>query len=545
MNDGTRASACRQGVYRAAARSFAACLASAATCCVLLAQGSGVIRGADLSALPAVEERGGMFREFGVRRDALSLFADHGVNFVRLRLWHTPPDGTCTLERTLQLAERAKAAGSRVLLDIHYSDTWADPGAQTPPAAWVGLTHGELADSVYRYTLDVMRAFRMRGVLPDIVQLGNEITCGMLWNDGRVCDGFDTPTQWAKLADLLQCGIRGVRDSLQGGDTVKIMIHVDRGGDNAGSRWFFDHLFQLGVNADILGLSYYPWWHGSLDNLRENLHDLALRYGKDIVVVETAYPWTLDWCDATGNVVGDSSQLHPGYPATPEGQRRFVRDLLATVQSVPNGKGVGMFYWAPEWITAPTGGSPWENLAMFDCAGNVQPSVCAFDSVRSVAPLRVSPSWNLLSLPLVPAFGSADSLFPSVAGPVFGFDGTGYVPAETLETGSGYWVKVADEDTLLLAGLTMQAETVAVHAGWNLLGGISVPVPVSAARTDPPELLLTSWYAAERAGYAAADTLVPGRGYWVKAAGQGRVMLAFGVNGPAVVHGTSTGAVRR
>jgi len=183
-------------------------------------------------------------------------------------------------------------------------------------AAWKNLTFQVLKDSVYQYTRRVITALKNQNTLPDMVQIGNEITCGMLWDDGRVCGQYDTPQQWTQLAELLNAGIRGVKESLTAGDTVQIMIHIDRGGDNPGSRWFFDHLLAQNVNFDIIGLSYYPWWHGTLSDLEFNTYDLAQRYGKEIVIVETAYPWTLDWYDNTHNIVGDSSQLLGGYPAT-------------------------------------------------------------------------------------------------------------------------------------------------------------------------------------------------------------------------------------
>jgi arabinogalactan endo-1,4-beta-galactosidase len=344
---------------------------------------SEFIKGVDLSILLEIEEHGGIFKESGIPKDALRIFKDHGINFVRLRLWHTPANGYDNLDKTLLMARRIKTLGLKFLLDLHYSDTWADPSQQTKPAAWENLSFQALKDSVRQYTRNVITALKNQNTLPDIVQIGNEITCGMLWNDGRVCDQFNTPQQWAQLAELINEGISGVNESLELGDTVKIMIHIDRGGDNNGSKWFFDHLIAQNVDFDIIGLSYYPWWQGTFSDLEFNTDDLAQRYRKEIILVETAYPWTLDWYDNTPNIVGDSSQLLPGYPATVEGQTDFLSDLINLVQNIPDNKGSGLFYWAPEWISVPTLGSPWENVTLFDFTGELLNSISVFDSIPS------------------------------------------------------------------------------------------------------------------------------------------------------------------
>jgi arabinogalactan endo-1,4-beta-galactosidase len=213
-----------------------------------------------------------------------------------------------------------------------------------------------------------------------MVQIGNEIICGMLWNDGRICEQYNTPQQWTNLGSLLKEGISGVNDAIDVNDSVKIMIHTDRGGDNAGARWFYDGLLAQNVSFDIIGLSYYPWWQGTLIDLQNNLNDLSTRYSKEIVVVETAYPWTLSWNDNTTNLVGNSSQLLAGYPAAVQGQKDFLVDLINIVSNTINGKGSGVFYWEPDWISTQTFGSPWENLALFDFSGELLTSIYAFDS---------------------------------------------------------------------------------------------------------------------------------------------------------------------
>src|SRR5690606_33079356 len=159
-------------------------------------------------------------------------------------------------------------------------------------------------------------AFKAQNSLPDIVQIGNEISGGLLWPEGRVGVGYED--NWPQLVGLLWAGVRGVRDALGEGETVLIMLHLDAGGDNEVCRWFFDAVVAAALPFDLIGLSYYPWWHGTMTDAAANVHDLAARYHKPVVIVETAYPWTLGWHDDTHNLVGLESQLHPGYPASPE-----------------------------------------------------------------------------------------------------------------------------------------------------------------------------------------------------------------------------------
>lgn len=338
------------------------------------------IKGVDVSTLIQIEDNGGVFKENGIIKDPIEIFKSHGLNYVRLKLWHTPNGGYNNLQGVLSAAHRIKNNGLKFLLNIHFSDTWADPANQTKPAAWNGLSFQSLKDSVYNYTKDVITTLKNQNVLPDIVQIGNEIICGMLWDDGRICDQYNTPQQWSNFAELLKEGIRGIEENIDANDTVKILIHIDRGGDNIVARWFYDGLLGQGVAFDLIGLSYYPWWHGTFTDLQNNLNDLAQRYNKEIVIVETAYPWTLDWFDNTNNIVGNSSQLLAGYPATVDGQKHYLSDLINLANNTINNKCIGVFYWEPEWISTPTFGSPWENLALFDFTGNLLNSISAFDS---------------------------------------------------------------------------------------------------------------------------------------------------------------------
>ncbi len=364
--------------------------------------GTPFIKGADVSFLPQIEDSGGVYKQDGSGQDALQIFKDHGFNYIRLRLWHTPETNYNNLEKILYMATRIKDKGLKFLLDFHYSDTWADPGHQTKPSAWQSLTLVELKDSVYNYTKNVLSALYNQGTLPDMVQLGNEINSGMLWNDGRV--GGDYNSQWPDLAGLINEGIRGVRESCPSGDSVKIMIHIANAANNSNCRWFYDNLLNQDVNFDVIGLSFYPWWHGTLTQVRSNLNDLASRYNKDIIIAEMAYPWTLQWYDSRNNIVGSSDQLHSGYPATVNGQAAYIRQLIQIVRQTTGSKGTGIFYWAPEYISVPTILSSWENNTLFDFYGNVLESMDVFmaepDSVQPVTVkmiLNTATHWDTLS----------------------------------------------------------------------------------------------------------------------------------------------------
>jgi arabinogalactan endo-1,4-beta-galactosidase len=345
------------------------------------AQTSDFINGVDISFVPQIEDLGGTYYVEGTQTDPVEIFSQNGVGYIRLRLWHTSANGYCGLASTIQMASRVKQLGLKFLLDIHYSDTWADPAHQTKPAAWQSLSYIQLVDSVYSYTSSVVQALDNANVLPDMIQIGNEITVGLLWPEGRVGGSYNTTTQWQQFTTLLKTARNAIVDAIPD-TTIPIMLHIDRGGDNAGSRWFFDKMNTYQVPYDYIGLSFYPWWHGTLTQLSQNLNDLATRYGKNITVVETAYPWTLQWYDNVTNIVGNTSQLHSGYPATVDGQFNYLFDIIQIIKNVPNNKGKGLFYWAPEFISVQPIGSAWENLALFNFQGELINSINAFTDVE-------------------------------------------------------------------------------------------------------------------------------------------------------------------
>lgn len=310
------------------------------------------IRAADISFLPEIRNATVQFKDRnGQVKDALTILKEEGCNTIRLRLWHTPQTNHSGFEEVEQFAAEVKSKGLKLWLTVHYSDTWADPGHQTKPAAWSTLSTTDLGDSVYNYTRKIVKQLS-----PDFIQIGNEINAGFLWPNGSISTIADFIT-------LLKKGIQAVRDE---SPTPKIIIHY-AGTD--GSTWFYDQLKNNNVDYDIIGISYYPRWHTkSLITLRSVLAQLAITYSKEVVLAETGYPFTLDWNDWTNNLVGLTDHLVVGYPATVKGQYDFMMQLRKMVSEINGGKGIA--YWAPEWVaykgSQATDGSPWENMALFD-----------------------------------------------------------------------------------------------------------------------------------------------------------------------------------
>ena len=356
----------------------------------IYSQSDSFIRGADLSFAQQIEDLGGVYKVNGVAENVLDIFKENGVNYVRLRLWHTPADGYCGLQKTLAFAKRIKQKGLKFLLDFHYSDSWADPGKQTKPAVWTNLSFEVLKDSVYNYTRNVITLLKNQNTLPDMVQIGNEIIQGMLWPDGKV----NGSSGWNSLGELLKKGIQGVKDAA-GSNQVKIMLHINNGYDNAASIWWFDNIVAQKVEFDVIGLSFYPFWSGTLSALEYNVNYLAAKYGKEINVVETAYPWTLSWNDNVNNSVGLPNQLLTGYPATPQGQYDFIKSLMNIIQNIPNSKGNGFFYWAPDWISLSNLGSSWENMTFFDFNGEMLNSIEVFNLANATHNINLPEAFHL------------------------------------------------------------------------------------------------------------------------------------------------------
>jgi len=315
--------------------------------------------GVDLSYVNEMDDCGAVYRENGEPRDAYELFSRHGANLVRARLWHNPdwtdystlPD----VERTLT---RAQEAGMATLLDFHYSDDWADPGKQNVPAAWKDLTEEQLPDAVYQYTYDTLTSLHEKGLMPDFVQVGNETNAGMLKSVSEL--------DWPRDARLFNAGIRAVRDVAAKTQTdPKIILHVAQP-ENAG--WWFREARANGItDFDVIGLSYYPQWSAfAVSDVGPHVAYLRQEFGKDVLIVETAYPWTLDAAKETADNI--LNQGVRGYPISVEGQRQFMIDLT---QSLISNGALGVVYWEPAWVSTPCltrwgQGSHWENATFFD-----------------------------------------------------------------------------------------------------------------------------------------------------------------------------------
>ncbi len=312
--------------------------------------------GADLSFLKQAEDGGFTFKDNGTARPGLDIFKDHGYNWIRLRLFHTPTRLPNNLEYTIASAQEAQKRGFKFLLNYHYSDTWADPAKQFIPKAWEGMTHEQLVNAVFEYTRDTIIAFRQAGVLPDMVQIGNEIVNGMLWPDGKI------PDNWDNLAGLIQAGINGVDAGRGNLPRPKIMIHIDQAANKARTKYFFDKWHSYGIDYDVIGQSYYPWWHGTLLDLRENFYFMATEYQKEIILVEVAYN-----CEPAEY----QNKLAP-FPETPEGQRDFLDEVNRIVLDTPHNLGKGIFWWEP---ATRRGGQ----RTLFDREGNALPAITVFD----------------------------------------------------------------------------------------------------------------------------------------------------------------------
>jgi arabinogalactan endo-1,4-beta-galactosidase len=294
------------------------------------------IIGADISFLPELEARGIHFSDRGVEKDAILILKEHGFNYIRLRIFNNPAEangyspnkGFCDLSHTLQMALRVKQAGLKLLLDFHYSDFWADPGKQYKPCAWEGLSVAQLDTALYNYTFKVLSALKAQGTLPDMVQVGNEINHGFLWPDGNTRHP-DT------LALLLKSGVKAVKavDS-----NMVVMMHLALGGQNAESRWWLDNMLQRGLSFDVIGLSYYPQWHGSVDDLKANMTDLATRYSQRLCLVEYS---------------------------------ECKREVNEVVKHLPGDKGMGSFIWEPL--------NTWEQI--FDKEGKANELLRVYDEL--------------------------------------------------------------------------------------------------------------------------------------------------------------------
>jgi arabinogalactan endo-1,4-beta-galactosidase len=283
-------------------------------------------RGADVGWLSQMEATGYKFYDNdGTEKECLQLLKDRGMNTIRLRVFVNPSNhktnGHCSKKETVEMALRAKNMGFRIMINFHYSDTWADPGHQAKPAAWVSHSFAELLNDVYNHTYEVLDTLKSSGVIPEWVQIGNEIPSGMLWPDGHT-------SNWTQLAQLLNKGYEATKAI---DTTIKVIVHIDQGNDNGRFRYFFDRATTHGVKYDVIGLSYYPFWLGSdytatISDLKNNMLDLvSYYYNKEVMIVE---------------VGGDYTKVQNTYD--------MLVEVIKAVETVPGSKGLGVIYWEPQ-----------------------------------------------------------------------------------------------------------------------------------------------------------------------------------------------------
>ncbi|PXY41182.1 arabinogalactan endo-1,4-beta-galactosidase [Flavobacterium cheongpyeongense] len=282
-------------------------------------------KGADVGWLPQMEATGYQFYDAdGSEKDCLQLLKDRGINTLRLRVWVNPNNdkasGHCSPQETVVMAVRAQKMGMRIMIDFHYSDSWADPGKQNKPAAWANHSFPELLNDVYKHTFDVLTLLKKAGVTPEWVQIGNEIPSGMLWPEGHT-DNFP------QLAQLLNKGYEATKAI---DPKIKVIVHLDEGNKNEKFRWFFDKATELNVKYDVIGLSYYPFWlktdyKENIADLENNLKDMASRYNKEVMVVEVGGDYTLE-----------------------QNTKEMLYATIKAVKNVPDNKGLGVIYWEPQ-----------------------------------------------------------------------------------------------------------------------------------------------------------------------------------------------------
>ena len=317
------------------------------------------ILGMDASCVPALEAGGvRYYNREGKTQDVFQILAEAGVNYIRVRVWNDPYDengngyggGNCDLQNALEIGKRATQYGMKLLVDFHYSDFWADPGKQKAPKAWQEMNAQEKADALYTFTCDSLEQLKKAGVDVGMVQIGNETN-----------NGLAGETRWEDMAELFSAGAKAVREILP---DALVAVHFTNPEKAGAYAYYAGQLAQYEVDYDVFASSYYPQWHGSLENLQNVLKKINETYGKQVLVAETSHPYTAQDLDFHGNTV-NADTVTP-YPKTPEGQGAWVRDVANAVLEIG---GMGVFYWEGTWIGA--GGSTYEeNQALWEAYGS-------------------------------------------------------------------------------------------------------------------------------------------------------------------------------
>lgn len=374
------------------------------------------VKGMDLSTLLEMERCGARYHDEGRGEDPLAIAKKYGVDTIRIRLWNDPWSesgesygaGGNDQKTSLEIARRVTEAGFGVLLNFHYSDFWADPGKQIKPKAWASYGVEELEQAVYDFTLETLHTFLGAGVNITMVQVGNELSNGLLWPEGRV-PNYDNIARFVNAgiravrkadAERLSGKIAGIGEANREVEKILVMIHLDNGGNNALYREWFDNFTRRGEEFELIGLSYYPFWHGTLQMLEDNMNDIAVRYGKELIIAEVSMGYTMEDYREYEKLPDEKRKGYATrrelvekieYPMTRQGQWDFMADFLNRISHIRDDKGKGFFYWEPAWIPVPGSGwatpasleymgdpgpcgNEWANQALFDYDGNTLPT---------------------------------------------------------------------------------------------------------------------------------------------------------------------------
>ena len=367
---------------------------------------SKFIKGMDLSTLLELEQCGAKYHMDGQEMDILDICRKNDIDTIRIRIWNDPKSpsgeaygaGNNDLNAAIEIGKRVTEAGLGVLINFHYSDFWADPGKQFKPKAWENYSVEELEQAVYDFTKESMEQILAAGVNVTMIQVGNELSNGLMWPEGQLWDKEKgLIDNYANVAMFVNAGIRACREVKA---EIPLMIHLDNGGNNELYRRWFDHYIPQGEDFEYIGLSYYPFWHGRLDQLEYNMNDIAVRFGKELIVVEVSMGFTMeDYASyeklesekRKGYATRPSLIENIDYPMTVQGQVDFTKDFLNRIAKVADDKGCGFFWWEPAWIPVEGSGwateaslayihdkgpcgNEWANQALFDYEGNALPT---------------------------------------------------------------------------------------------------------------------------------------------------------------------------
>jgi len=358
--------------------------------------------GVDASMVLKVEEQGGVYYNAdGVEQDVFQIMADHGVNFFRVRIWNNPFNkygegfggGDVNVDRAIEMATRAKAAGMNVMVDLHYSDFWADPDTQTVPTKWAAYTKAELITAVGTFTTATLNQFKNAGIRVDAIQLGNEINNGLLFPSGKIdwsspAEGYDF------VCDVLKSGISAAKAVNK---NIYTVIHLANGGSKDEFNDYFAEVESRGVDYDIIGASYYPYYHGTLEELQANLDNVSSKYKKPVIIAEMSYGFTDEANEFAANTYSSQVEDAGKFLTSIQGQATAIHDVIEVLSKVPDNRGLGIFYWEPAWLPVEGAGwatktsglvtvdglDTWANQALFSYTGKVLPSMSVFDKVKN------------------------------------------------------------------------------------------------------------------------------------------------------------------